>query len=144
MDYLLHSILHILVGLCIGYFFLSKDVESNRDQIFVLTISGIASIAPDITKFFGDLYGHSIWFVPVFGLLMALVSRWFFKKIDWVKLWIVFSVVIFIGHLLIDFIGNGLALYYPSTMKEFRFHIIRSVDYFILTLLFITITLSFF
>lgn len=124
MGYIIHEILHFSVGACITYVLLNKYGNSRTKIIWLLLIGGIAAITPDITKFFGDLYGHSLFLVLILGLIIMLITRKLFLEISVVKLWLVLSISV-LSHIFIDFIGNGVALFYPLITKEYDFYIIR-------------------
>ena len=124
MGYIIHSILHFSVAACITYVFLIKHYHSMTKRTLVLCIGGIAGIIPDITKFFGDLYGHSLFLVLILGLVIMLITRKLFLEISIVKLWLVLSFSV-LSHIFIDFIGNGVALFYPFITKEYDFNIIH-------------------
>ena len=124
MGHIIHEILHFSVGACITYLLLNKYNNSMPKVILILLTGGIAGITPDITKFFGDLYGHSLFLVPILGLVIMLITRKLFLEISVVKLWLVLSFSV-LSHIFIDFIGNGVALFYPFITKEYDFHIIQ-------------------
>ncbi|MGD6831223.1 metal-dependent hydrolase [Sutcliffiella halmapala] len=124
MGYIVHSILHLSVGACITYVLLNKHYNSMAKRSLVLFIGGFAGISPDITKFLGELYGHSLLSVPIIGLLIMLITRKLFLGISVIKLWIVLSFSV-LSHIFIDYIGNGVALLYPFVTKEYGFHIIH-------------------
>ena len=124
MGFIIHGILHLSIAACITYIFLNKHHHSMTKRTLVLIIGGFAGIAPDITKFFGDLYGHSLFLVPILGLIIMLIIRKLFIEISVVKLWITLSFSA-LSHIFIDYIGNGVALFYPFLTKEYDFHIIE-------------------
>lgn len=124
MGYIVHSFLHLSVGACITYLLLNKHYNSKAKRTLVLIIGGFAGISPDITKFIGDLYGHSLLSVPIFGLLIMLITRKLLLEISVIKLWIVLSFSV-LSHIFIDYIGNGVAILYPFVTKEYDFHIIQ-------------------
>ncbi|MCM3711102.1 metal-dependent hydrolase [Sporosarcina luteola] len=133
MGYIIHETLHFSIGACVTYALLNKYYNSIEKVSLVLLIGGIAGITPDITKFFGDLYGHSLLLVPFLGLVIMLITRKLLLEISVVKLWFVLSFSV-LSHIFIDFIGNGVALLYPLITKEYAFHIIRD-DLFLYILL---------
>lgn len=124
MGYIIHEILHFSVGACITYVLLNIYGNSRTKIIWLLLIGGIAGITSDITKFFGNLYGHSLFLVLILGLVIMLITRKLFLEISVVKLWLVLSISV-LSHIFIDFIGNGVALFYPLITKEYDFYIIR-------------------
>lgn len=124
LGHIIHGILHFSVGACVTYVLLNKYSNSMAKVTLVLLIGGIAGITPDVTKFFGDLYGHSLFLVLILGLVIMLITRKLFLEISVVKLWLVLSFSV-LSHIFIDFIGNGVALFYPFITKEYDFHIIQ-------------------
>ncbi|MBO8157207.1 MAG: metal-dependent hydrolase [Bacillaceae bacterium] len=139
MGYISGGIFHFLVGASLAYVMFNKD-PSIRKRIFILCLGGMAGISPDITKLFGDILGHSIFFAPVFGLLFAFVLRTFLKEdFLFLKAWLVFSLTVLFGHIMIDYIGNGVALFYPFIKGEYSFSIMMSYSYFVMVTLFIGI-----
>ena len=123
MGYVIHTVIHFLFGASLFYIVLNKDFVSKMKRIFAFSVGGFAAIAPDITKFFGDLYGHSLWAVPVFGILIAMIARLYFKKVTLWILWLACSISV-LSHIFIDFIGNGVAFLFPFSQAEFDFYII--------------------
>lgn len=124
MGYIIHIILHFAVGACISFLFLNKKGDSATARFFILIIGGFAAISSDITKYFGDLYGHSLFIAPLLGLIIMLITRKIFIYIPAVKLWIVLSISV-LSHIFIDYIGNGVAIFYPFVTKEYGFYIIN-------------------
>lgn len=144
MGFIIHALLHFAVGASIVYLICNKDFESTRQRSVLIVFGGLAGVSPDGTKFFGDQAGHSIWLAPVFGLLFAIGFCALQKKaVTFKKAWLTFSVSV-LSHLFIDFIGNGVALLFPFTQKEFEFSIVRSNDAFVLYTLLIALIISMF
>ncbi|MBP3951780.1 metal-dependent hydrolase [Bacillus suaedae] len=143
MGYLLHTALHFLVGVSISYLLFNKDFLSKKKRSIVFLFGGVSAVSPDVTKFFGDLFGHSIFSVPLFGLLFTIIFRIFIKDFSFVKTWFIFSITVLIGHIFIDYIGNGVAFLFPFVKSEFDFHIIASVDFIITTTLLISVIIGF-
>ncbi|SDQ80956.1 metal-dependent hydrolase [Virgibacillus salinus] len=144
MGYLIHTILHFLVGVSISYILFNKDFLSKKKRSIVFLFGGLSAVSPDVTKFFGEFFGHSIFSVPLFGLLFTIVFRIFIKDFSFAKTWIVFSITVLIGHIFIDYIGNGVAFLFPFAKREFDFHIIASVDFIIIITLLISVVIGFF
>ncbi|OIJ20712.1 hypothetical protein BKP45_08710 [Anaerobacillus alkalidiazotrophicus] len=144
MEYLLHTILHFLVGVSITYILFNKDFLSKKKRTILFLFGGLSAVSPDVTKFFGDLFGHSIISVPLFGLLFALSFRKLIKDFSFLKTWITFSTTVLIGHIFIDYIGNGVAFLYPFKKNEFDFHIISSIDLIIIITLLLSVIICFF
>ncbi|RUS45109.1 metal-dependent hydrolase [Cohnella sp. AR92] len=133
-DMLLHSLLHIAVGACLAYLIGNKKSDSLAVRGLLLLFGGIAGLSPDFTKAFGDLYGHSLGLVPVFGLLFAWAYRRIRKDIPFPIAWLLFSAAV-LSHLFIDTVGNGNALFYPFIEREYEFAILRKADDFSLAIL---------
>jgi membrane-bound metal-dependent hydrolase YbcI (DUF457 family) len=53
------------------------------------------------------------------------------KDITFKKLWLTVSISVF-SHIVIDYIGDGVALFYPLVTVETGFNIIKNVDYFVM------------
>jgi hypothetical protein len=128
MGYLIHTLLHFLVGASLFYVICNKDYKTKWKRVVLFLFGGAAGVFPDVTKFFGDIFGHSILLAPLIGLLSAIGYRLLLKDISLKKLWFAFSITVLFGHLFIDYIGNGVAFLYPFVQKEFDFHIVRSSD----------------
>ncbi|WP_158738752.1 metal-dependent hydrolase [Alteribacillus sp. YIM 98480] len=144
MGYIIHTLLHFLVGASISFILINEDDRTKSKRFVIMFFGGAAAISPDVTKFFGDLLGHSIWFVFVFGLLFAILFRWLTKDISFKKLWSIFSLTVFVGHILIDYIGNGVAFLYPFAKEEFEFHIVHSMDAVIIFVLLFALSVGIF
>ncbi|WP_202081290.1 metal-dependent hydrolase [Caldalkalibacillus salinus] len=144
MEYLIHTILHFLVGVSMSYILFNKDVLSKKKRSIMFLFGGAAAVSPDITKFFGDLFGHAIFSVPLFGLLFTVAFRIFIKDFSFVKTFITFSITVLMGHIFIDYIGNGVAFLFPFVKREFDFHIIASVDFVMIITLLISVIIGLF
>ncbi len=144
MGYLIHTILHFLVGVSISYILFNKNFLPKKKRSIMFLFGGVSAVSPDITKFFGDLFGHSIFSVPLFGLLFTIVFRIFIKDFSFAKTWVIFSITVLIGHIFIDYIGNGVAFLFPFVRSEFDFHIIAIVDFIIIVTLLISVIIGFF
>lgn len=142
MGYLIHEVFHFLVGGSLVYILSIKHGETIGRRALILFFGGISAISPDVTKFFGDLLGHSIWLVPVFGLLFSIGFQFFQKDISFFKSWGVFSLSVLVGHIFIDYIGNGVAFLYPVTTKEYSFSIITRTDEFVLYTLLVVVLIG--
>jgi hypothetical protein len=144
MGFLIHTLLHFLVGASLFYLICNKDFKSKRNRIVLVLFGGVTGVLPDATKFFGDLFGHSILSVPLFGLVLTIVFRVFLKDVSFKKAWFAFSITVLFGHLFIDYIGNGIAVLYPFIQKEFDFHIVKSDDNMIIFTLLVAIIVGMF
>ncbi|WP_426454410.1 metal-dependent hydrolase [Paenibacillus sp. S-38] len=119
----LHAFLHWIAGAALVYWMCSRPHASLTDRFKLVVLGGIAGLSPDGTKFFGDILGHSVLAVPVFGLLPALVCSAFIQGASFKKSWLVFSLGVS-SHLFIDWIGNGAALLYPIIEQEYEFSLV--------------------
>ncbi|HEX7065412.1 MAG TPA: metal-dependent hydrolase [Bacillales bacterium] len=137
---ILAALMHVLAGANISYLICSVKRKFKK-RILLLCMGGLAGISPDITKYFGDLFGHSVWAVPIFGLLIALIAKLFIKDTSLKKLWLAFSLSVLFGHIFIDLISNGIALFYPWLRGEIGFHIIGKLDVIIFFIMMVTITI---
>jgi hypothetical protein len=144
LGYIIHEIIHFLIGSGLAYLICSKETTSKLNRGLVMFFGGAAASSPDITKFFGDLLGHSIWFGLLFGLVFAFIFRFFIKEISFKKSWFTFSLCVILGHIFIDYLGNGVALFYPFIEEDFDFSIIKRVDNLILYTLLLTVITGFF
>ncbi|WP_345240569.1 metal-dependent hydrolase [Pontibacillus salipaludis] len=136
MEQLLHSGIHVLFGIVLTIL-LFKQKRSTK---IIMAGAGVA-IFPDIPKFFGETAGHSLLLAPLIGIGMALIVLGYGKSFWYVSL--KFTAVVLIGHIAIDYLGNGVQLLAPFSQKEFEFHIIRSLDLPLLALLCLTVLGSF-
>ena len=144
MGYIVHEVFHFLIGASLAYILLSKDMGTIGKRTLIYIFGGVAAISPDVTKFFGDIVGHSIWLVPVFGLVFALVFHFIQKNVSFFKSWGIFSLIVLVGHIFIDYIGNGVAFLYPLINKEYSLSIISRTDEFVLFILLFVVLLGLF
>jgi hypothetical protein len=143
VGFLIHTLLHFVVGASLVYLICNKEFESKFKRSLLILFGGIAGVSPDVTKFFGDILGHSILITPVIGLLFAIGYYVLQKEVSFKKAWLMFSVSV-LSHLIIDYIGNGVAFVYPFTQKEFDFSIVSRNDAIILYTLFIALIIGMF
>lgn len=125
--HIIHVFLHFVVGASLAYLFCGKAAASKVNRKVLFVFGGAAAISPDISKLYGDLLGHSIWLVPVIGLFFAACYYAFQRKITFKKAWLILSICVF-SHLFIDFIGNGVAPFYPFIKTESDFFIVNRND----------------
>lgn len=144
MGYIIHETLHFFVGASLAYVMCNKDFESTGKRALILCFGGIAAISPDITKIFGDILGHSVLLVPVYGLLFTISFRVFVKDLHFLKAWFIFSLTVLIGHIFIDYVGNGVSFLLPLTQEEFSFSVIRRNDEFVLYTLLVAVLIGLF
>lgn len=136
LDYLMYPapiLLHALLGGYIFYLLMKRYVEKVKSSITFL-LGAVLGIFPDVLKFFGDLTAHSIPISFLYSLILAaiLIRVYPFK---FLKTWISITLTIIISHIVIDYLGNGVALMYPLVKTEYSFHIIEHDYYIVLFLL---------
>ncbi|MCP3027109.1 metal-dependent hydrolase [Halobacillus sp. A5] len=124
----IHGMLHFLIGAAVVSLLLYGKCGSRRELVIVFLFGGIAGVFPDVTKLFGDLYGHSLMSAPLMGLSVALGFRILMRKVPFLQAWGAFAAAVIIGHIFIDLIGNGVAPFYPFEKSEYDFHIISRLD----------------
>ncbi|MGO4106395.1 metal-dependent hydrolase [Paenibacillus sp. YAF4_2] len=132
MELLLHSLIHLAAGASTAYVLCRKEQASILKRCWLLLIGGLAGLFPDFTKFFGDIFFHSVLLIPLAGLLCAFVYRIFQKDISFKQQWLIFSVCV-CTHLFIDYIGNGVAFLYPIIEHEYEFSIVQRDDVMVLS-----------
>lgn len=114
-----------------AYLIGGASANSIGRRALLLLFGAISGLAPDLTKFFGDLLFHSVFLVPLIGWILAYVYSMFQKELSFKRMWLTF--MISAGtHLLIDYIGNGVALFYPLIGHEYEFSVIDRDDPFVL------------
>lgn len=138
IDYLMypsHTLLHALLG---GYIFLllikTNDNYRNGNFYIIFLIGCFLGLFPDILKFFGDITAHSIFFTPIYGVILALIIN-IYLRINQLKTWFYVTITLIISHILIDYLENGVALFYPFIKKEYSFYIISHEGVFVTLLL---------
>jgi hypothetical protein len=142
VDIIIAHLAHVLLGSAVSYsIYRNGQIKLTRLQsILLLVIGGGAGIAPDITKWLlKDEIAHTLWFAPILGLLIALPFKRLFA-LKW--LWMGVTGSIIIGHILIDLIDNGVAIFYPFIHREVGIALIAKDDLFIPLCLFIAVALS--
>ena len=142
---LFSSLPHIFIGAMIASIIMVKDKDSSKKKILILVFCSVVVIAPDVLKILGFLSSHALWLCPILGIFFSFLYAYLIKKeshslfTDWIK----FSTIIFIGHLFIDFIGNGARLLYPFVKEEFIFSIISKLDFVFIMFLAISLIIVF-
>lgn len=131
MELLLHSLIHLAAGASAAYVLCRKVPESFLKRCWLLLIGGFAGLFPDFTKFFGDIFFHSVILMPLAGLLCAFIYRIFQRETSLMQLWLIFSICVS-THLFIDYIGNGVAFLYPIIEHEYEFSIVQRDDVIVL------------
>lgn len=131
MEILLPSFLHMFIGACIAYLLYYKNFKLKRERLTILIAGMIAGLIPDFTKYFGIILFHSIWFTPIMGFIVSLPTYFILKPINFIKVWFTMTLTVLFGHIFIDSIDNGVALFYPFMNEEYSFSIINADDYLI-------------
>jgi membrane-bound metal-dependent hydrolase YbcI (DUF457 family) len=143
LDVLEEILYHWIVGSCIAYLCSNKKISSRKDSIFFLIIGGFAGIFPDISKvLLNDNFCHSIWVSPIIGLIIALITRIFKSEIKLNQLWFSMTGAVVVGHLFMDYLDNGLPIFYPIIKKEYAFDLVQKGDIFIGGILLIAVLIS--
>jgi membrane-bound metal-dependent hydrolase YbcI (DUF457 family) len=142
--YVLEEILyHWIVGSCIAYLCINKNISSRKDSILFLIIGGFAGMFPDIPKvLINDNFCHSIWVAPIIGLVIALIIRIFKSEIKLNRLWFSMTGAVIVGHLFMDYLDNGLPIFYPIIKKEYALDLVQKGDVFIRGILLIAVFIS--
>lgn len=135
MGALLHASVHLIAGAAILLLFMNKYMFSFRDCFYTVFLGATLAITPDLTKFFGDILLHSILVAPLVGALYAWIIVKLFKKTSYLYAWISSVVTVVVGHLFIDYLGNGVNLLYPLTNEEQNFSILGSNHEIIITII---------
>lgn len=84
----------------------------------MITMLGLLiGITPDVTKFFGDIFFHSIFAIPIIGFIYTVLTRMILKT-SFLKSFLKISLVVFLSHHMIDLLGNGISLFFPIHTVE--------------------------
>ncbi|WP_042161281.1 metal-dependent hydrolase [Paenibacillus gorillae] len=141
MELIIHTLIHAAAGASIAY--LIGKPDNFKLRILLLTFGAIAGLSPDFTKYFGDIFFHSVLLAPIAGLLFSFVFTKVQHSISFMLGWIVFTLSVG-THLLIDYIGNGVALFYPLAQYEYEFSVIDRDDLLVLIPLAAAVSISLF
>jgi hypothetical protein len=143
LDVLEEILYHCIVGSCIAYLCINKNISSRKDSILFLLIGGFAGISPDITKeLLNDNFCHSIWVAPIIGLIIALITRIFKSEIKLYRLWFSMTGAVIVGHLFMDYLDNGLPIFYPIIKNDYALDLVQKGDFFIGGILLIAVFIS--
>ncbi|RWZ60606.1 hypothetical protein EQV77_04740 [Halobacillus fulvus] len=126
---MLSSLSHIFIGALIASIIMVNDNGSFQNKIMTFVFCGVVVMSPDVLKVLGVLSSHALWLCPVLGMFFSITYVYFTKGKNFFICWIKLSTIIFIGHLFIDFIGNGARLLYPFVKEEFIFSIVSKLDF---------------
>lgn len=139
-------LLHILIGANLGLLvaFVFEGNSSGNKKYFLLLTGMLAAIFPDFLKYFGNIIGHSLIFVPVMSLPASFLFYFLTRKIfSFLKIWIFHTLIVIIGHLMIDFFSHDIQLFFPVSTSNYTFNILQRNELFILTISCVNILLFF-
>ncbi|MYL29698.1 hypothetical protein GLW03_07670 [Halobacillus halophilus] len=126
---LFSSLPHIFIGAMITSIIMDKNKDSSKKKILMLVFCSVVVLSPDALKILGFSSSHALWLCPILGIFFSFLYAFLIKKENSFMDWIKFSIIIIIGHLFIDYIGNGARLLYPFVKEEFIFSIISKLDF---------------
>lgn len=125
------TILHMLTGILIADVIFHGPSFSYRKRRVLLGGIAILVVLPDIPKLFGFLIGHSLITVPVLALMFAFIVRQVIHM-RVLSIWWRLTLVLIISSLGIDFLGNGVHLFYPVNEKTYALSVIRYEIFYLL------------
>ncbi|WP_347862323.1 hypothetical protein U0355_03875 [Salimicrobium sp. PL1-032A] len=126
------TMLHILTGLLVAdLLFPGPRFTKQQTRWFLLVIVAFLVIIPDIPKLFGVLYGHSLITAPLIALFFALLMRTMLLM-PVPSIWWRLSIILIISSLGIDFLGNGVHLFYPVSAATYGVSLIKYEFFYIL------------
>lgn len=140
LERILHLLLHLLAGAATLSWFIDGRTVGKR--IWIILIGACLGITPDVTKLFGDVYLHSMLFAPFIGLFYGFIL-WMWPRTRFFYAVFASTMTVIIGHLLVDFLGNGDALFYPIIVREQVFSILSPVENLITLFLLVSLVVSF-
>ncbi|PZD93179.1 hypothetical protein DNH61_24340 [Paenibacillus sambharensis] len=122
---------HAAVGAIASTAFYAKKSATRKEYIQIMLSGSIIGVSPDLTKYFGDLYGHSLIMLPLAGVIFGLPLKAWKWGFSFSYLWITSAVILLLSHLLLDYAHNGIALLYPFSQEEYKLDLIHRGDPFI-------------
>ncbi|KIP20412.1 metal-dependent hydrolase [Anoxybacillus ayderensis] len=135
---------HIFVSSIITALTLLKDNYTFRKKIIILLFNSLVVISPDILKIIGILSGHSLLMVPILAFIFSFIYSRLNNENKFKTLWLIFSLIILFGHLLLDFIDNGAELFYPFVRDSIDYTLINKIDLIFIAILMTSFILLFF
>lgn len=138
------SLPHIFIGATIASLIMIRGKVTIKKKLLILAICTIAVLSPDVLKVLGVLYSHALWLAPILGLFFTVLHMFLIERTNLLITWIKLTTIILVGHLLIDFIGNGARLLYPFYKEEYIFSIISKLDFIFILFLAISFLVVFF
>lgn len=125
---------HLTAGSCITYLVAGherKDLSMKETSILIAS-GAVVAITPDITKYFGDLWGHSLLVAPFIVLPITYFSHLLLKQFRFRTLWLSYFLSVVFGHIFMDFLENDVAPIYPMIKSEVTYGIIYSNEIWII------------
>ena len=111
---------HACTGAIIALLF-----STPKKTWFYLLLGAAAALLPDVTKeLFQDSLLHSLIAAPFAAALFAGILKTIFKKEPFMRIFGSFLAAFVFGHLLLDLIDNGNAIFYPFVKEELEYSII--------------------
>ncbi|NQX69769.1 metal-dependent hydrolase [Paenibacillus alba] len=116
-----HVLTHMLVSASLVILILDRNSNTStiRRRLFFIISGSIAGVLPDILGP-GTVYtwSHSIFLSPILVIPLVLVSRIVYKDKSLIRVWLSFTTALIIGHLLVDYLGHEVALFFPLSKME--------------------------
>ncbi|TFD94427.1 hypothetical protein [Jeotgalibacillus sp. R-1-5s-1] len=128
MQHILGTIPHLLMAILITIPFIKNKKGTLIKIIMTFALSCAVVLTPDILKFFGLLAGHSLFFFPVIVGLYSICYQIAIGQMESKSVMVMFSFILIIGHIMLDFFGNGAHLFYPFSEEDLNFSIIDKFD----------------
>lgn len=112
-----HELSHALLGASIAYILLPHKTWKYR--MLSVVLGALAGLSPDL---YGarDLnpWSHAILFSPLTGLWVALIGKLVLRRIPFKVIWGTSIVSLLIGHLLLDYMGHEVTLFFPFSRES--------------------------
>ncbi|SDJ24694.1 hypothetical protein [Salimicrobium halophilum] len=126
------TMLHILTGMLVAdVLFRGPAFPYRGTRLILLGAVAFLVLIPDIPKLFGVLYGHSLITVPLIAIVFAILMRTMLSMTLW-GIWWRLSLVLIVSSLGIDYLGNGVHLFYPVSTDTYGVSIIKYEFFYIL------------
>lgn len=111
---------HALAGAVVALLF-----STPKKNWFYLLLGAAAALLPDATKeLFDDLLLHSLIAAPFVSVLCAGILKSIFREEPFMRIFGSFLAALVFGHLLLDLIDNGNAIFYPFVKEELEYSIL--------------------
>lgn len=128
------TLVHILTGSIVMNIIFENQNYSLRKRLYIFLLGGLVVLIPDIPKLFGVVSLHSIFFVPFVGALLAFAMKKYLV-LPFLKVWTGIIAVLIIAGIGIDYIGNGVHVFYPFSEQNYSFSILKHDVWLIIVLL---------